>query len=515
MKLDDYFKQLKETTLSSERKDALFSRIQEKKFQKLLIMNHFFSFKKIAYSVIIVFLTACIFGNDFLQRDTVENNIFKINSFNDSQVFAWNLAEIIDFTGEFFIKKGSQTITSKYIQENNLISLKEHSAIVFSLPDGTQGKITWPAEFVITKDKQIGTYKISLLSGTFLKIFNQTPKIDIEIEMDDLVLEQKKEEQIDLKIVKKEKEIIIDNKGGNVVVNTTKKEKKKSDEPLVVVNTNEAVNINENNITLLKDNSSLIQFIEENNISESFSLQNKEINTWSNLLAISGVETIKDILSHLSGTINDITGEIQTGDFMIDIHTGKLLLTDAENKVIVTLLDDFFLENELEEFENVLTLWDEWKIKKAESSLVREINDIITTFAFDLNPVSSLEEIIDHIDLLKTKLDEKYYISPSYLNNLDLLKEKCKAFVARKNTIKEENPEPIIVEEVETHDPLDETVINDVNTGTLTEEEQQQIDDIFASLWEHASWDTADDLQSDVVSEVLSAVEENVSSQDL
>ncbi|MCR5412117.1 MAG: hypothetical protein K6E76_03905 [Patescibacteria group bacterium] len=88
MKLDDYFKQLKETTLSSERKDALFSRIQEKKFQKLLIMNHFFSFKKIAYSVIIVFLTACIFGNDFLQRDTVENNIFKINSFNDSQVFA-------------------------------------------------------------------------------------------------------------------------------------------------------------------------------------------------------------------------------------------------------------------------------------------------------------------------------------------------------------------------------------------------------------------------------------------
>jgi len=41
---------------------------------------------------------------------------------------------------------------------------------------------------------------------------------------------------------------------------------------------------------------------------------------------------------------------------MIDIHTGKLLLTDAENKVIVTLLDDFFLENELEEFENVLTL---------------------------------------------------------------------------------------------------------------------------------------------------------------
>jgi len=113
---------------------------------------------------------------------------------------------------------------------------------------------------------------------------------------------------------------------------------------------------------------------------------------------------------------------------------------------------------------------------------VREINDIITTFAFDLNPVSSLEEIIDHIDLLKIKLDERYYISPSYLNNLDLLKEKCKAFVARKNTIKEENPEPIIIEEVETHDPLDETVINDVNTGTLTEEEQQQIDDIFASL---------------------------------
>jgi hypothetical protein len=71
---------------------------------------------------------------------------------------------------------------------------------------------------------------------------------------------------------------------------------------------------------------------------------------------MSGVETIKDILSHLSGAINDITGEIQTGDFMIDIHTGKQLLTDAENKVIVTLLDDFFLENELEEFENVLTL---------------------------------------------------------------------------------------------------------------------------------------------------------------
>jgi hypothetical protein len=54
MKVNDYFKQLQQQSLSDERKSLIFSRVQRRKINKFLWMKHLFSYKRVFYTLIVI-----------------------------------------------------------------------------------------------------------------------------------------------------------------------------------------------------------------------------------------------------------------------------------------------------------------------------------------------------------------------------------------------------------------------------------------------------------------------------
>jgi len=174
------------------------------------MVSHLFSYKHLFYTLATVAIVGIIFGEDVINHTIIDNNIFRIDSLNNA-LMAGKVAEIIDFEGEYQIQKGNQIITSKYIQEDNLIILKENSSVVFKLNDETQGKIIGPAEFIISKEQQ--KYRINLLEGKFLTIYNEKTQSPLEVVTDDFIVQQEKEEKVDIQIIKKENEVFVNNKG--------------------------------------------------------------------------------------------------------------------------------------------------------------------------------------------------------------------------------------------------------------------------------------------------------------
>jgi len=433
MKVNDYFKQLQQQSLSDERKSLIFSRVQRRKINKFLWMKHLFSYKRVFYTLIVIGGIVFVFWNNFFSNTLIDNNIFRIDSLEQNQVMAWSIAEIISFEWEYQIKKGTQIITSKYIQEDNLIILKEKSEMVFKLDDETQGKIIGPAEFIISKDQQANKYKITLLEGSFLRIYNEKTKSALEVVTNDLTLQQDKEEKVDIQIVKKEKEILVNNQGGNLKIikenkNNQDQEEKKSE---LIIEKNRTVNIKDNDITLLENDEEIIQYIKENNLSKTFLIE-KDISKKDFVQTGEDVnpDHFKEILNEFSWMINPgISGENDTTTMLEVEEDSKKLPTESQNNILVTTFDDFFFNLEMEEIEENISQGDFDRLERNENALVKEINSLIQEFSLSVNLVRSFEDISNVVDQLKEQLEKQYYISPSLLENLSVLKGKTKKFV--------------------------------------------------------------------------------------
>ncbi|MDR0369176.1 MAG: hypothetical protein LBH96_01175 [Candidatus Peribacteria bacterium] len=117
MKLREYFTHQQTISLSEEKKLNIFQQIQQKRQEKTLTQKrYFFSYKRISYSFIAFALIALTFGGIWIEKnEQIDNFFFSSQPENISSVFAGNIAEIIEFHGEYYIQKGEQTISSKYI----------------------------------------------------------------------------------------------------------------------------------------------------------------------------------------------------------------------------------------------------------------------------------------------------------------------------------------------------------------------------------------------------------------
>lgn len=474
MKLKDYLKQLQQDTLWDERKSLIFSRIQKHKTRKLLWVKHFLSYKKVFYSLIVVGVTVLVFGEDFFTNTLIDNNIFRVDSLEQNQVMAWNIAEIISFEWEYQIKKGTQIITSKYIQEDNLIILKEKSEMIFKLDDETQGKIIWPAEFIISKDQYANKYKITLLEGSFLRIYNEKIKNTLEVVTNDLTLQQDKEKKVDIQIIKKEKEILVNNQGENLkIIKENKKYQEAKREELIIEN-NKTVNIKDNDITLLDNDEEIVQYIKDHNLSKTFVIEKKILD--SDIIETGSdvnPEYFQDILNEFSWMINPIISWQNETLMGLDIEDqGKKLPTESQNNVLITTFDDFFFNLEMEEIEENISQWRIDKLERNELSLVKEINSIIQEFSLSINSVSSFEDIVNILDPLKEQLEEQYYISPSLLKNIFILKERVIIFI---DSIKELKTKHKNLEEIQEMEhwstdivtDSDETIEENLSLATL------------------------------------------------
>ena len=151
---------------------------------------------------------------------------------------------------------------------------------------------------------------------------------------------------------------------------------------------------------------------------------------------------------------------------------GKKLPTESQNNVLITTFDDFFFNLEMEEIEENISQWRIDKLERNELSLVKEINSIIQEFSLSINSVSSFEDIVNILDPLKEQLEEQYYISPSLLKNIFILKERVIIFI---DSIKELKTKHKNLEEIQEMEhwstdivtDSDETIEENLSLATL------------------------------------------------
>lgn len=461
MKLSEYFRQQRSQEMPAQLKSELFSRIQKEKnwieiSTKIPSKIFFFASKRIMYTSLAAILVFVVFWWVLLDKNQVIDFwIFSVKQNNTPNwVFADYVAEIVEFNGEYSLVRDGKIVLNyenlKTIQDWDILSLPEWTDLIFNLQDWTQAKIVWPAEFSIVKSEK--WYQISLFDGKFFRIYSPECTSDVEIITPDFSISQEKDQTLDIHIAKEENgELLVKNDWDKVTVKTknseNKTEVKQISSELVVMNPDS------DKINVIEDSEVMLNFMAKNNISATFTLSNDDVQwpsiqkegpekvvaiqqpkhgdiksetiTWEQVNNISELYNEKDpLLEWLKEVISssvEITWEIDENiisDLWLLSQWQQVPSTDQMQN-LQTNLNSFFLMNIFE------SIYNQDKIERNVSRLADRINTISSVFGYSYRASSDLSSIKNTIQSLKSQLEKDWYISPSYILQLEKVGNWC------------------------------------------------------------------------------------------
>lgn len=461
MKLSEYFQQQKSQVMTSHMKSQLFSRIQKEKLiwteisTKLPSKIFFFASRKIMYASLTAALIFVVFWWLLLDRnDVIDFWMFSIQkNVNPWWVLADYVAEVIEFNGEYSLQRDWVIISNlqdlKLIEDGDTITLSEWTDLLFNLTDWTQSKIVWPAEFSITRWDE--WYQISLIDWKFFRIYCPECVSDIEIITPDLSIHQEKNQVLDVHIAKEDNgEMIVKNDGDSVKVTakkdaTQKQTELESTELVAITPDSKEINISD-------DDDLMSAFMAKNNISATFTLSTEKVDwptipakpsndvlamqtqsetatvsTWVNPVAEPSpivveekdplLEWIIDVISSDTTVTSEVDENISL-ELWIQTDGQKVPSTD-QMQTLRTNLNSFFLMNLFE------SIYNQDKVNQNISKFADRINAIEKSFGYSDRADSSLSSIKDTILTLKSKLEKDWYISPSYILQMEKIARWC------------------------------------------------------------------------------------------
>ena len=468
MKLSEYFKQRHSYEMPAQTKSELFSRIQKEKnwieiTTKIPSKIFFFASKRIMYTSLAAVLVFVVFGWLLLDKtEVVDFWIFSVKHNNTPNwVFADYVAEIVEFNGEYSLARDGKILKTSdklnIIQDWDVVSFPEWTDLIFNLQDWTQAKIIWPAEFSITKTEK--GYQISLFDGKFFRIYCPECTSDVEIITPDFSISQEKDQTLDIHIAKEENgEMLVKNDWDKITVKTKNSEK----EPEIKQISSELVAINPESETIdvVENSEVMLNFMAKNNISATFTLsteniewptikteqqndliamevsqENKNIpenNTKSekaeNIISEDVVITAEDkdpLLDWLKEVIFSDKTEIWEMDDNIALQLwlssedDQKVPTTDQMQVLKTNLNSFFLMNI---FENI---YNNDRVDQNISKFADRINAISSAFGYSYKASSELSSIKTTIQSLRTQLEKDWYVSPSYILQMEKIGNWC------------------------------------------------------------------------------------------
>ena len=463
MKLSEYFQQQKSQVMTSRMKSHLFSRIQKEKTLwsevsvKLPSKIFFFASRKIMYASLAVVLVFVVFWWLLLDKnDIIDFGIFSVQKHvNPGWVLADYVAEVVEFNWDCSLQRDGVTIPNfqdlKLIEDGDTITLSEWTDLLFNLTDWTQSKIVWPAEFSITKWEE--WYKISIVDGKFFRIYCPECVSDIEIVTPDVSIHQEKNQVLDVHIAKEPSwEMIVKNDWDAVVVTTKKDEAPKETE--LVSSELVAITPDSEKIIISSDSDLMSAFMAKNNISATFTLSTDNVD-WPTIQPkqptdILAMNTEKDntvvtwevALVDKTPTVDAIEESNPLLEWVIDIFSSDLTVTEEidenvaaqlwlssedEQKVpatdqmqsLKTNLNSFFL---MSLFENI---YNGDKVDQNISKFADRINAVAKSFGYPDRTSSDLTDIKNTILTLKDKLEKDWYVSPSYILQMEKVARWC------------------------------------------------------------------------------------------
>ena len=462
MKLSEYFQEQKSQEMTSHMKSQLFSRIQKEKtiwteFSiKMPSKIFFFASRKIMYASLAAALVFVVFGWILLDRnDVVDFGIFSVQKHtNPSGVLADYVAEIIEFNWEYSLQRDGVKISDlqglKLIEEWDIVTLPEWTDLLFNLADWTQSKIIWPAEFSITKWEE--WYQVSLVDWKFFRIYCPECVSDIEILTPDLSIHQDKNQALDVHIAKEDNwEMLVKNEWDAVVVKTKNDDKQK--ETKLTSTELVAVAPDSEDVDIFSDSDLMSLFMAKNNISATFTLSTDKVE-WpvietkqsKDMLAM---ETKQDAVENTPEVAN-VDGALAVDiieekdpllEWIIDVvvsdsrveweidenifaelgiqEDGQKVPTTDQMQSLKTNLNSFFLMNLFE------AIYNEDKADQNISKFADRVNAVASSFGYSDRASSNLTDIKNTILALKNKLENDWYISPSYILQMEKVGRWC------------------------------------------------------------------------------------------
>ena len=438
-------------------KGQIFSRIQKNKniwpeiSIKLPSKIFFFASRKIMYASLAALAIFVVFGWILLDRnDVVDFGIFSVQKHtNPGWVLADYVAEVVEFNGDCSLERDGATIPNfqdlKLIEDGDIITLSEGTDLLFNLADWTQSKIVWPAEFSITKWDS--WYQISIIDWKFFRIYCPECVSDIEIVTPDISIRQEKDQVLDVHIAKEEDgRILVKNDGDNVTVKTkaddTKETKLAAAAELVSITKDSEV------IDIIDDVDLMSAFMAKNNISATFTLSTDEVE-WPTIQPKPSTDTLAmntdlDKKEESSEVVPNVPVEPERDpllEWIIDIMTAdssvvgeidenisaELGIVEDSQKVpstdqmqsLKTNLNSFFLMNLFE------SIYNGDKVDQNISKFAGRINAVASSFGYADRASSELSSIKSTTLSLKDKLEKDWYISPSYILQLEKVARWC------------------------------------------------------------------------------------------
>ena len=454
--------------MPAQLKSELFSRIQKEKnwieiSTKIPSKIFFFASKRIMYTSLAAVLIFVVFGWLLLDKTEVVNFwIFSVKQNNTPNgVFADYVAEIVEFNGEYSLVRDGKTVLNSdklnTIQDGDIVSFPEWTDLIFNLEDWTQAKIIWPAEFSITKTEK--WYQISLFDGKFFRIYCPECSSNMEIVTPEFSISQEKDQTLDLHIAKEENgEMLVKNDGDKVTVKTKNSENKT--EVKQISSELVAINSSSDMINHIEDQEVMIDFMAKNNISATFTLSTEDVQ-WpeikreekNNLVAVQTkqeispqvqnlksewaekvkskettvdvvaekdplLEWLKEIISADDKEVWEISEDI-TAQLWLSSDDSQKVPTTNQMQTLKTNLNSFFLMNTFE------SIYNKENANQNISKLADRINSISSTFGYSYRASSDLSNIKSTIQSLKSQLEKDYYISPSYILQLEKVANWC------------------------------------------------------------------------------------------
>ena len=459
MKLSEYFQQQKSQVMTSQMKSQLFSRIQKNKNVwmeygvKLPSNIFFFASKRIIYASLATILIIAVFWWVLLDKnDIVDFWIFSINKhINPNGVRADYVAEIIWFNWEYSVVRDWLEISNlqdlRLIEDWDVITLSEWTNFIFTLMDGTQGKIVWPAEFSIVKIDE--RYEISLVDWKFFRMYCPDCTSDIDIITPDLLIHQGKNQLLDVHIAKEDDEMLVKNDWDDIKITTKQVDNVKG----VILNSTDLIAIapDSETINIFNDEDFMSTFMAKNNISATFTLSTDKVE-WptiqqkpsDEMLAMQTSADIEGIQNENSINDKKVESIEQANpllEWIIEVISSDLVVTWNVDEAIsaelwITMdeqgvpspdqmqslknnLNSFFLMNIFE------SIYNGDKVQQNIWKLADRINSLSSSFGYQDRTNANLSDIKSTIITLKEKLEKDRYISPSYILQLEKVAKWC------------------------------------------------------------------------------------------
>lgn len=269
MQLQEYFAQQRNFQLSDEKKSEIFRTIRRRRFTASVAKRGVRSYKTLFASLVILVVFFGM-GGIWIQQKGGISTLFPQHHqplFIPGTASADYIAQIVEVKGDRHLEANNPNTTTGYLHNGDIVYLQENTKMVFSLDDGAQANIVGPAVFSLSKEAE-KAYQLKISKGRFIKLTHAQPKNSWELVMDDITLTTPTQQPLHLQIAKNGQETLIQNHGAEIAATMLKTTTTKS-----IAIAQETIALRPNDLRHISDPRQFALFLEHNNLSEVFSLE--------------------------------------------------------------------------------------------------------------------------------------------------------------------------------------------------------------------------------------------------